>query len=297
MLVGEIAALIAAFLWASSSIVYRFLGQRIPPLSLNILKGIVAIILIQLTLALTVQPAGWDLESWRIWLLAVSGVVGIGLGDTAYFFALNCLGARRTLVLETLAPPLGALLAFVIIGEVISPIAVLGIAITLSGVIWVIGEQTTVENISDLSGIVWALLAAIAQAGGAVMSRIALLDSDVSPLTSSMIRIAAGVLIACVLSFLPVFQRELAFQKKLLKFRLPPKVLGLIVLAATGSTYLGIGLQQVSLKHAPTGIAQTLLATSPLFVIPLSMIMGEKVSLRAILGAVVALVGISLLLV
>lgn len=295
MLVGETAALTAAFLWASSSIVYRFLGQSIPPLSLNILKGFVALALIQLTLTLTSQSATWYLEAWRIWLLTASGIVGIGLGDTAYFFALNCLGARRTLVLETLAPPLGALLAFIFVGEIVAPVAILGIAITLAGVIWVIGEQTVTERIKDRRGIVWAVAAAVAQAGGAVMSRIALLDSDTSPLASSLIRIGAGVVIAIAISFLPAFTNERIFQQKLLSFRLPPRTLGIVALAAVGSTYLGIWLQQISLKYTSTGIAQTLLATSPLFVIPLSMIMGEKVSLRAIFGVCVAVMGISLL--
>jgi drug/metabolite transporter (DMT)-like permease len=69
----------------------------------------------------------------------------------------------------------------------------------------------------------------------------------------------------------------------------------IITFTSFGSTYLGIWLQQTSLKFATTGIAQTLLATSPLFVIPMAVILGEKITPRAVLGALVALGGIGFL--
>jgi len=60
-------------------------------------------------------------------------------------------------------------------------------------------------------------------------------------------------------------------------------------------TFMGIWLQQISLKHTAAGIAQTLFATSPLFVIPIVAVMGEKISYRAILGALLATVGVVVL--
>jgi drug/metabolite transporter (DMT)-like permease len=59
-------------------------------------------------------------------ILALSGVIGIGLGDTAYFAAINRLGPRRALLLETLAPPIAALLALVFLQEALSLRAWLG---------------------------------------------------------------------------------------------------------------------------------------------------------------------------
>jgi drug/metabolite transporter (DMT)-like permease len=292
-MIGEIAALTAAFLWALSSVVYTFLGQKIPPLQLNIFKGIVAIFLILLTLI--IQNIKFAvIEPFPFILLALSGLVGIGLGDTAYFLALNNLGARKTLVLETLSPPLGALLAFMVIGETITPLAWCGILVTLLGVIWVISEQT-VENsaIKTRYGIIWAILAALAQAVGAVLSRFALLDSLISPLESSLIRIIAGIAIALWLTQIPVVSVQPSLITTIKTFS--RRTLGIIFLAAFGSTYLGIWLQQTSLKYAPTGIAQTLLATSPLFVIPLALIMGEKVTFKSFFGVIIAIAGISLL--
>ena len=73
------------------------------------------------------------------------------------------------------------------------------------------------------------------------------------------------------------------------------KLLGVIAITALFSTYLGIWLQQTALKYTATGIAQALISTSPLFVLPIALWMGEKVSFRAFLGVLVAIGGVALL--
>ena len=291
-MIGEIAALTAAFLWALSSVVYGFLGLKIPPLQLNFLKGIIAVVLILVTLGFQLIDFA-SIAPLPLILLALSGLIGIGLGDTAYFFALNNLGARKTLVLETLSPPIGALLAFVFIGEIIYPLAWCGIFLTLLGIIWVISERTPDGRIHSKYGVLWAIAAAVAQAVGSVLSRTALLNSEIDPLESSLVRLVAGTAIAFILMQLPLFATTQTLRQTIKDFSF--KTFGIITLAAFGSTYLGIWLQQTSLKFAPTGIAQTLLATSPLFIIPISLVMGEKITSRSIGGALIAIAGIALL--
>jgi drug/metabolite transporter (DMT)-like permease len=292
---GEVAALSAAFLWALSSTVYALLGRQIPPLQLNLGKGLVAIALISLTLMLggNVRP---EFNPRSVGLLLASGAIGIGLGDTAYFTALNHLGARRTLLIETLAPPIAAILALVLLAEKLNTIGWGGILLTLLGIVLVISERTPVLAIGRyhaLQGIIWAILAAIAQAVGAVFSRSALLQSDLTPLWSTLLRLGAGTFI--VLLLLLVRQQYPHGQTQTFQLFGSNRSVGAIVITAFGSTYLGIWLQQISLKFAPVGIAQTLLATSPLFVLPIAAWLGEKISLRAILGCLVAMAGIGLL--
>ncbi len=297
---GEIAALTAAFLWALSSVVYSMLGRRIPPLELNFLKGIIAIALLIVTILLQ-GNIFVDFPLLPVVFLALSGIVGIGLGDTAYFSALNNLGARRTLLMETLAPVMGALFAWVLLGERLPIASWCGILLTLLGVAWVISEKSPLSAVSDRAwrkGIYWGLMAALTQAIGSVLSRFALVESDISPLWSSLIRLAAGQVIVflLLLKSLPLSDRVVEKEKnKQIQNYLSLRILGIITLAAFGSTYLGIWLQQTSLKFAPTGIAQTLLATSPLFIIPIAAIRGEKITIRSILGVSIALVGIGLL--
>ncbi|HEY9728442.1 MAG TPA: DMT family transporter [Chroococcales cyanobacterium] len=289
---GELAALGAAFLWALSAVVYAHLGQKIPPLLLNLSKGVIAIALIALTLIVqgNVSPTG--MNSVTVGCLLLSGAVGIGLGDTFYFEALNNLGARRTLLLEALAPPLAALIALIFLQEALSSGAWIGILLTVLGVTWVISERvpgSAGKPSNPLRGVSFALVSALGQASGAVLSRAALAETSISPLWSTLLRIIGGVLI--LLLWIPIKQTPADSFKPLLSKQL----LGIIAVTALFSTYLGILLQQTALKYTETGIAQALIATSPLFVLPIAIWMGERVSPRAMLGVLVALGGVWLL--
>jgi len=288
---GEVAALGAAFLWASSSTVYGLLGLRIPPLRLNLYKGLIAIALILVTIVLTSNLKIEIQPPIIIWLL-ISGVVGIGLGDSAYFYALKHLGARKTLLLETLSPPLAGFLAWIYLGETLTMQAWVGILLTVLGVAWVISEGTSNIQIKQKNayiGIIWGVIAALCQASAAVISRHALVESGINPLVSTLIRLIGGTLI--ILPLLFIFPQPV--EKQSLKSRW--KTIIILILTAFASTYLGIWLQQTALKYTQTGIATTLLATSPLFVLPIARLMGEKITIRAIIGVIIALMGIATL--
>lgn len=289
--IGEIAGLGAACAWAIAAVLFRRLGSAIPPLALNLYKGVTAIAMLLMVLAL--QPAPWGtVNSWALGLLIVSGVIGIGVGDTAFFASLNRLGERRTVLMaETLAPPIATLIAFVALAEVLPLASMVGIVITVSGVAWVVVERTAESKHQAAhlkSGIVYGLLAALCQAIGAVLSRAALTQSEIGPLISSLIRIAGGV--SVLLVWMPVTGR-VYFPDSMQK-RKPWRA---VLLATFIGTFLGIILQQLSLQNTQTGVAQTLLATSSLFILPMVAINGETISLRACLGATIAITGIAML--
>ncbi|MDR9403502.1 MAG: DMT family transporter [Halothece sp. Uz-M2-17] len=288
---GEFAALFAALLWASASVVYSRLGQQISPLLLNFLKGAIALFLLAFT-ALITHNTFPTLPLLPILFLVTSGIIGIGFGDTVFFSSLKYLGARRALLFETLAPPLAAIIALIFLEETLSVYAWLGIGLTLVGIATVISERTsnqdlTVENFKI--GIGFGLAGAIAQAVGAVLSRSALTDFDLNPLWSTLIRLSAGTLSLIPLLF---FRRQ---QLKLPSLQWSWQLVGIIFITAFASTYLGIWLQQISLKFTATGIAQTLSSTSPLFVLPIAAFLKETITFRAIFGVLIALFGIGLL--
>ena len=289
---GELAALSGAFLWAISSTAYSLLGQKISALKLNLFKGLIAIALIFLTLIISGQFQT-AVNLFTINLFLISGIIGIGLGDTAFFYALKNMGARRTLLMGTLSPPITALLGLIFLEEQLTFGAWCGIFITGIGVAWVISEKTpgvAISNINIKQGIVWAILAAIANSTGLIISRFALLSSDIIALWSTLFRLIGGTIIVILLL---LFQR--IRQEKFGKINWSRKLIGGIFIATFGGTYLAIWLQQTSLKYASAGIAQTLLATSPIFIIPIAVQMGEKISVRSVFGVLVAIVGISFL--
>ena len=288
--IGEIAGLGAAFVWALSSIIWQRVGQQIPAVVLNLLKGAIALVM----LLATVLILGKSLPAVNpniLTMLLISGALGIGIGDTAWFIVLKYLGARRALLLETLSPPLTALLGLIFLQEKLSPIACTGILLTICGVAWVIAErtaETTLPSKHLWQGLGISLLGQTAHAAGAVLSRAAFTQIDIDPLWTAALRLSGGM--AVMLCFLNRRNLDTFQQLKV------PKILGAIIVAAFLGTYLGIFLQQTSLKYAPAAIAQALSSTSPLFVLPLAVLAGEKVSLRAVVGVVCAIAGIALLL-
>lgn len=280
-------------MWAVASVLYGIVGQKIPPLQLNLVKGIVAIACLSLTIWLTGEslPISAPLP---IALLCLSGVVGISLGDTAFLAAINHLGARRVLLIGTLAPPITAIAANLVLNEQLNLRAWCGILLTIMGVAWVITERVpNVNNNSPehlLRGVFFAVLAAITNATGTVISRLAFATGNVPPLWAALLRLSAAVLVLFVWVCFNRQQQSLSHP-----YWRSWRVLMLSCLAAFGGTYLGIWLQQIAIKFTAAGIASTLLQTSPLFVIPIAFCVGEKVSWRAIAGVIIAITGIGLL--
>jgi drug/metabolite transporter (DMT)-like permease len=292
ILAGEAAALSAAFLWAFSSFLFNRLGSTIPPIEMNFIKGFLAILLFTATLFVLNEPMG-SLNLQTVLVLAISGAIGIGFGDTMFFEALNLLGPRRTLLVTTLAPVITVLLAWIFLGEELNLLSILGIFVTIGGIAWVITEQNRggVEAAHATGkGVGYAFLAALTQAVGAVLSRWVLTGGQTSALQSALIRLVAGVL------FIVVWVAARRMQVgQWVKAKSTPPLWGTVILVVIFGTYLAIWLQQVAFQYTRVGIAQTLLATSPLFVLPISALQGEKLSLRGVAGVILAVAGIALM--
>jgi drug/metabolite transporter (DMT)-like permease len=280
-----------------ASLIFSRLGSQLGSTLLNFFKCALALIALMFTRH-WLEGQGWPvaLDGAALGWLALSGVIGLTLGDTVFFGGLQLLGARRTLLIGALAPPITALLAWPILGEAITARMLLGMALTMGGVAWVILERTTETSDAQAAashgqvrlGMGLAALSALCQALGNVLTKFG--GGAASGLSISIVRLAAGVLGLLVL---------LAWQRRLRSVLEPlkkPRLMGLVSLATLLGTYLGLWLLMVGLQNAPAGVAATLVATSPIFILPLSAwIDRERLTTRAVAGAVLAVAGVALL--
>ncbi len=293
---GELAALTAAAIWAVSSTIYGRLGKTVSPLVLNLSKGVLAIGYLVITMAITgerlmIAPAQW-------WPLLLSGWIGIAWGDTFFFMALNSIGARLTLLINILSPVITALLASLYLQEQLTVVQYLGIMISVLGVAGVIFDRSQSTKLTQnyWQGISWALLSALANSVASICSRQAMLAGDLSPTGTTLVRLLAGtvgILVGILLLMLWTQTRKLSANQ--LQWSLDHQMWLRLAVVAFFSTYLGISLQQAALKYTAAGIAQTVGASSPLFVLVYDWWQGEKISWRSITWALVAIGGMSLL--
>lgn len=288
---GEIAALSAAFIWAVATFLYARTGNQAPALFLNLIKGSLAVMMLGLTILVLGDAVPTLTASQWMWL-AGSGVVGISIGDSAYFSAIKRVGPSQTLLIESLAPPLTGVLALCFLEEAIGFWAWTGIFLTMSGILWVVTEHRP-QGRPNLPGIGFAALAALCQAGGMVMSRQVMVSSAITPLWAALVRLAAASLV--LWTILPLLRPDLILRRN------SWRAIGtarngwmLFTLAVFLGTFLGIWLQQASLKLTSAAIAQTLISVSPLFALGLARLSGHKVSRRSLVGALVTLAGVAL---
>jgi drug/metabolite transporter (DMT)-like permease len=190
---GEAAALLTAVAWAVAVILFRRSGERVHPLGLNFFKSTLAAVLF----VPTIYFAGGTLLSAaprRDYLvLLASGALGIGVGDTFFFFSLNSLGAGRIAIVECLYSPFVIGLAALWLGERLSGLQAIGASLVLSAVFAVAreGRRAPDERRSILRGVLFGALGLAAMAVGIVMVKPLLERSPILWVTE--IRLFGGI--------------------------------------------------------------------------------------------------------
>ncbi|MEM5549863.1 DMT family transporter [Pseudoalteromonas neustonica] len=290
---GELLAILAALVWALSTILYKGFSHHLTPMQLNISKGVLASALMLVTLIITQDFAiPTQITSW-LWLIA-GGVIGIAIGDSAYFAALRNIGPARTLVIESLAPALVGIFNIILLSHYLSAFAWFGIALTSVGVVIAIKPAKglpSVDNKHYRVGVLCALAAAICQALGMVMSKGALNNEEMSSLWAALIRLASGTLtVALVVAMFKSSDFKQALTLKGISGK------HWFFVAVFLGTFLGLWLQLGAVKYTDPAIAQTIFATAPLIVMSIGFFKREPVTNKMLLGGLLALIGVGVLL-
>lgn len=291
-MLGEVTALITACLWSMSSIAFTEASIRVGPMYVNVTRMLIALLLLSVTLMfLSVKV---DLSSNQIWNLTISGFAGLVIGDTFLFKAFKSIGARISMLVMALVPPISALLAFFFLGEELSVLSILGITVTVFGIALVIfkrEERPTSNYKIDYSGIFYALIGAIGQAVGLIFAKYAFNESDINGFLASFVRITSAVII-----IYPIVIVTKRFREPVKVFMKDKKGFLFTLIGAVFGPYLGITFSLISISHTKVGIASTIMATVPILMLPLvHFYYKEKLSWISIIGAFVAVSGVAII--
>jgi drug/metabolite transporter (DMT)-like permease len=289
---GEFAALLTAFFWTVTSLSFESASNKIGSVAVNILRLIIGFAFLSLFNFIRrglILPVDANMEKW-IWL-SLSGLVGFVFGDLFLFKSYTMIGSRFSMLIMTLVPPITAFFSFIILGERITLFHYLGMTLTFSGIAMAIFNRSAKGEKLSLKlspkGILYAIGGAVGQALGLVLSKFGMKNYD--PFAATQIRIIAGIfgytLLVTILARWEIVRNATHNKSGMI----------LTSLGAFFGPFLGVSFSLIAIKYTAAGIASTIMALVPVFIIlPAVVLFKQKVTLPEILGAIVSVAGVAL---
>lgn len=292
--IGEIAALTTSVAWSVTSILFTIAGKEVGSLIVNRTRLLFASFYLLMThFILYGNFLPIHAETYRWAWLGLSAFIGLVIGDGMLFQAFVLIGARLAMLLLSLVPIISTILAWLFLKEILTFYEIIAIILTVGGIAWVILEQNNKKNHSDGKNYFWGILLAIGGALGQAFGLITAkkgLGGDFSALSAILLRIITATTIFWIIA---IAKGEAISN---FKFWSNKKVRWAIIGGSIFGTYIGIWLSLVAIKYAHIGIASTLMALPPIFLLPLThWIFKERHSWRAIIGTVLAVAGVAII--
>jgi len=299
-LLGNGAAVIVSMLWTACSIFFSAAGKRIGAISVNTIRISAAVGLL-CTTHLIIFGALLPNATGDQWLyLGLSGIVGLAIGDIGYIGALILIGPRRGVLLMSTAPIFAAVAGYAVLGEQIGAWALAGIAVTMSGVMLAVMDDSADGDGQKLPrrklaiGYGLAVMGSACQGVGLVISKYGMQGIEgaerLNPLSAALMRMIVGAV--CMWVGVLAFGRLWEIRKAAKDRR----GIGLTLSGAVTGPFLGVWLSMVAVSYALTGVAQTLMSLMPIFVIPVVwLVYRQKTGWRGIVGAAIAIAGVAML--
>jgi len=295
---GELAAFLVAICWAMTSIFFGIAGREVGSAVVNRMRLLFATVLLSIMhfiLVGSIYPL--QAEPDRFLWLGLSGLIGLVLGDAFLFQAFVQVGARISTLIMASVPVISALIAWLFLGENLSPLDITGIFITVAGIALVIYEDHNSSKVIEpkdrsayIQGVLFAFLGAFGQAVGLVLQKKGG-GGGFPSISSVLIRVSLG---AVMMWLIAIFQRK---AKPTLQESFTNKTgLKFILLGTFVGPFAGIWLSMVAVQSAYVGIASTLMALTPIVMLPISyFIFKEKISPRALLGTFISMIGVAII--
>jgi drug/metabolite transporter (DMT)-like permease len=234
----------------------------------------------------------FDLSNSQFTNLIISGIIGLVIGDTFLFKSFQMIGARISMLLMALSPAMSAILAFIFLDERIAPLGIIGILITISGIALVVLERNSNSKYTITKlGIFYGILGAMGQAGGLIFAKFAFEEGHITGFVATFIRVFSSVII-----FLPIMLLLKKYKNPYKLFNTNKSALGVTLIGTILGPFLGITFSLIAVENTKVGIAATLMSMMPIIMLPMvRYIYKEKLSWRAVTGALLAVAGVSLI--
>lgn len=327
--IGELISLAVAVSWTLTALFSEIASKRMGSLPLNLVRITMALLFLGLTLWLTLgvpYPLYADGPTW-LWL-CLSGFVGYVLGDYCLFRCYILIGARFGQLFMTLAPPSAAIMAWILLGERMTWLAVVGMLITITGIsLSVLSRKHNDDHKSRLfslqsslstKGMLFGIGAGMGQGIGLVLSKVGMQHyeasilshgitdmatytvtdaliplslSTVMPFASTMIRATMGIIGFSIALFL--FSHHGG--AKLVHAVRDRRAMLFTLLATIFGPFVGVSLSLMATLYTNTGVAQTIMSLTPvLIILPAYLWFRQPVTLREIIGAIISVAGVAL---
>jgi drug/metabolite transporter (DMT)-like permease len=292
---GELAGLLTSFFWSLSSVFFTKGGRQIGSINVNRIRLVFAVLLVMLAHQVTqgsLIPLHADAQRW-LWL-GLSGFAGLVLGDSFTFQAYVMVGNRLGTLMSALSPVIGALIAWIFLGEKLALIQVGGILLSISGVILVVlkcrdGNGVTHDRRRFALGILCGLGGAIGQATGLVLAKKGL-AGDFPAVSGLVMRMLVSLVLIWLVA---VFMGQI---RSTLEAARNPIALRAIAAGAVVGPFIGVWLSLLAVQLTYVGVASTLTSLAPIFVLPINkFVFKEEVTRWAVIGTLIALSGVAVL--
>jgi len=290
MLLYYFIAILAALCWAVASLISADVTRSIGGLAFNRIRLLsVSILLISYTFYLDT----WEtINQEFLFAILFSGIIGIFLGDTLLFIALQKIGPRRNNILFSLAAPFTVILNIIFLNEIMSVINLIGCITVFFGVVIAIAygnsrdtnHRWEVVEGNIYAGVTFGILAALCQAIGLIMMK-PILSMGADPIASASLRTAISFIFLAFTFFLNygIFKP---------KNSITLKIVGQSIISGFLGMALGMSLLLIALQKADAGIVATLSSTSPIMILLLIWIITKKMpTIGAWIGTVLAIIG------
>ena len=285
--IGEFAGLIVSVCWTLSALYFEKAGHKIGSLSVNFIRLLFAIGFLSITTFFTrglFFPT--DATSYQWFWLGLSGFIGFFLGDMFLFKSYTVIGSRTAALIMSLAPMLTAVIGWIFLDEILSVKNMIAILVSVVGIIVAISNRKMKLNI-PLKGFLLAFGGALGQAVGLILSKKGMGDYD--PVAATQIRAIFGLFSFGIL--ITVLRRW----GKIGQAFTHTSAMKSVTVGAFFGPFVGVALGLFAIQHTQTGIACTLMALVPIFIIwPSAVMFKEKISIQQVIGAVVSIIGVSL---